>query len=165
MAVNFKLVSEFQTIHRRPFTLADPAILKPSNARPLVDGEFLQLDTAYKMARGGDGTAGAGAEDIATVPSFAFFAESGRSDTQAIEKGPFLYGNFYEADTIIMDAAAANGISAVGQALFVGDIDVGGIVRRGLMGALATPAGTELVVGYVTRLPANNNGYLRFIRA
>lgn len=165
MAVNFKLISEFQTIHRRPFGLAVPATLKPSNVRPLVDGEFLQLDAAYKMARGGNNSAGAADEDIADVPSFAFFAESGRSDTQAVEKGPFLFGNFYEADTIIMDAAAAGGISAVGQALFVGDVDIGGIVRRGLMGALGTPAGTEKVVGYVTRLPASNRGYLRFIRA
>jgi hypothetical protein len=49
LGVNFDLKSEFQTIHRRPFELAEPLILRPTNVRPLVDGEFLQLTTAYKM--------------------------------------------------------------------------------------------------------------------
>lgn len=152
----FKLVSEFQTIHRRPFELADPGILKPDNAAPLVEGEFLQLDTAYKMARGSaDGV----------VPAFAYFAEQGRYETQAIGKGPFLYGNFYEADTMIMDAALEATITTVGQPLMVNDTTIGAIVRRGLTALPGSPAGTEFVVGYVTRLPANNGGYLRFIRA
>jgi len=147
MAVqNFRLVSEFQTIHRRPFELTDPTILVPTATNPLLDGEFLELDTAYKMARGSG--------NPAAVPSFCYFAERGRYEVQAIQKGPFLYLGAYEADTLIMDASSL----AVGSKLEVGNVTVGGQVKRGLK--LAT---TGLVVGYVTRLPANNKNFLRFI--
>ena len=151
----FDLKSEFQTIHRRSFELATPAILNPNNANPLILGEFLQLDANYKMARGSaDGT----------VPAFCYFAEQGRYETQAIGKGPFLYGGFYEADTKVMDATLEATITAVGQKLMVNDVTIGGLTRRGLSALPGAPAGTEYVVGYVTRLPANNNGFLRFIR-
>jgi len=154
MAINFKLVSEFQTIHRRPFELAAPAILNPNDVRPLVEGEFLQLDTAYKMARGGNNAGNL--TDEATVPSYAYFAERGRYDTQAIQKGPFLYLGGYEADTLIMDSTSM----VVGSAVSVFDLDIGGVIRRGL-GLLS--AGYE--IGRVTRLPANNGGFLRFVRS
>jgi hypothetical protein len=144
----FNLKSEFQTIHRRSFELAVPALLNPNNANPLIEGEFLQLDTAYKMARG---------TGVSAVPSFAYFAEQGRYETQAIGKGPFLYLGAYEADTKVMDAT---GLS-VGDPLTVGDVTVATLTRRGLL-AVATP-GTDFVVGYVTRLPAANNNFLRFI--
>lgn len=147
MAQNFKLVSEFQTIHRRPFELATPAILKPTNANPLLDGEFLELDDTYKMARG------AGAP--ATVPSFAYFAERGRYETQTIQKGPFLYMGGYEADTLIMDGGGL----AVGDALEVNTVVISALNKRGLV---AFTAGH--IIGYVTRLPGSNNNYLRFIR-
>jgi len=152
MALDFNLISEFQTIHRRPFELADPTILNPVNANPLVLGEYLQLDAAYKMARGGEAAG-------ATVPSFCYFAEQGRYETQAIQKGPFLYGGFYEADTKVFDGT---GITTVGQPLAVGDVTYGSLTRRGI---LLNPGGGVLTLGYVTRLPANNNGFLRFIRA
>jgi len=152
MAVqNFKLVSEFQTIHRRPFELADPALLNPNNANPLLDGEFLQHTTAYKMARG---------TGVAAVPSFAYFAERGRYEVQAIQKGPFLYLGEYEADTLIMDATGVT----LGMALVVQDVTIATLTKRGLARWPAAPAGTEKVMGYVTRLPANNNNFLRFIR-
>jgi hypothetical protein len=144
---NFKLVSEFQTIHRRPFTLAAPALLNPNNANPLLDGEFLELDAAYKMARG-TGTP-------AAVPSFAYFAERGRYEVQAIQKGPFLYMGDYEADTLIM---TATGIT-LGEALEVSTTPIATIDKRGLVQYTA-----GYIVGYATRLPANNNGFLRFIR-
>ena len=155
---NFKLVSEFQTIHRRSFELTDPDILKPVPGGvkvPLVEGEWLQLDTAYKALRG---TA------EAAVPSFAYFAEQGRYETQAIGKGPLLFLGQYEADTLIMDTAAEATITAVGQPLIVNDVTIASLARRGLTALPSSPGGTELVVGYVTRLPANNNGYLRFIK-
>jgi hypothetical protein len=151
--LDFDLKSEFQTIHRRSFELATPAILNPNNANPLIMGEFLQLNTSYKMARG-SGTA-------AAVPSFCYFAEQGRYETQAIGKGPFLFGGFYEADTKVMDATLGATIATVGQPLVIGDISIGGQTRRGLRAV--DSAGTDFVVGYVTRLPADNNGYLRFI--
>jgi hypothetical protein len=150
MTVNFRLISEFQTIHRRPFELADPLVLDPTSVTPvpLVEGEFLQLDAAYKMERD--------ATTPAVVPSYAFFAEQGRYETQAIQKGPFLYMGDYEADTLIFDGT---GITTVGQLVEVRTITVASLSRRGLM-----VASSGYVIGHVTRLPANNNGYLRFIR-
>lgn len=148
MAIHFKLVSEFQTIHRRPFELADPTILNPTNANPLIDGEFLQLNSAYQMARGTD--------NPALVPSFGYFAEQGRYEVQAIKKGPFLYMGWYEADTTVM---LATGIT-LGAPLEVANVSIGGVNKRGLV--LRT---TGFIVGYATRLPATNGGYLRFIRS
>lgn len=148
MAVqNFKLVSEFQTIHRRPFELVTPALLDPTNANPLLDGEYLELDqTTYKMQRG--------SATPSVVPTFCYFAERGRYEVQAIQKGPFLFLGAYEADTLIMDATGLT----VGAKLEVGNVTIGTVTKRGLK--LAT---TGLVVGYVTRLPANNKNFLRFI--
>lgn len=148
MGPNFRLVSEFQTIHRRPFELATPALLNPNNANPLLDGEFLELTAAYRMERG--------TVNPAVVPSFAFAAERGRYETQAIGKGPFLYLGDYEADTLIM---TATGIT-LGEQLEVADVTVGGVAgKRGLVQFT-----TGKVIGFATRLPVNNNGFLRFIR-
>lgn len=147
MSVYFKLVSEFQTIHRRSFELDEPAILNPVSASPLVEGEFLELTTTtYKMKRG--------TATPALVPSFAYFAEQGRYETQALGKGPFLYLGPYEADTMIMDAASL----AVGDALEVTTVAFGTINRRALVKYTS-----GFKVGYVTRMPTENRGYLRFI--
>ena len=154
MGPNFKRVSEFQTIHRRPFELATPALLNPNNANPLLDGEFLELTSAYKMERGASAAAGA------AVPSFAYAAERGRYEVQAIQKGPFLYLGQYEADTLIMDATGVT----LGMKLVVTDVTIATLTKRGLSRWPAVPVGDEVVVGYVTRLPANNNNFLRFIR-
>lgn len=152
--LNFRLITEFQTIHRRSLELADSAILSPNDVRPLVEGEWLEFDANYNMARGGDNTAVVGTpDDESTVPTFPYFAEQGRYETQALGKGPFLMGGFYEAETKIFDAAGL----ALNDALSVYDVSVGGIIRRGLA---KTTAG--LVVGYVSRLPSANNGWLRF---
>jgi hypothetical protein len=151
--INFSLVSEFQTIHRRPFGLTDPTILNPTSVRPLVDGEFLVLDANYNMDRGGANNAGAGKANEGTVPAFAYFAERGRYEVQAIQKGPFLYMAPYEADTLIYYGTGLT----LGCALSVYDVSIGGIVRRAL-GILTA----GFVVGYVTRLPANNSNWLRF---
>lgn len=149
MAVeNVRLTTEFTTIHRRAFELEDPTVLNPNSANPLLDGEWLRLtQTTYKMGRG-SGVAGA------AEPSYMYFAERGRYDTQAIQKGPFLFLGEYEAETLIMDAS---GLS-VGAALMVDDVTIGGNSKR----ALKLRTSTNYIVGRVTRLPANNNGFLRF---
>jgi hypothetical protein len=147
MAIHFKLVSEFQTIHRRPFELADSTILNPVSTNPLIDGEWLELTSGYKMARG--------SVNPAVVPSYAYFAEQGRYEVQAIKKGPVLYLGWFEADTTVM---LSTGI-VMGSALEVANVDIGGVNKRGLV--LRT---TGFPVGYATRLPADNGGYLRFVR-
>jgi len=149
---NFKLVSDFLSITTRSFELADAALLNPNSALPLVMGEFLEIDSAYKMARGtGSGTG----------LSFAYFQFQGAYDVQALGKGPFLYLNQYEADTKIFEDGIGGGALAMNGPVIVGDLTSG---RRGLVPMPAAPAGTERVVGYVTRMPSVNNGYLRFVR-
>jgi hypothetical protein len=145
--VNFKLVSEFQVIQRRPFELADLTILNPNSANPILDGEFLRLNTSYKMYRD--------TVNPSVIPSYCYFAERGRYETQAIGKGPFLYMGWYEADTKIMDATGLG----IGSYLEVDDVSIGGVNKRALK--LQT---TGYAVGVVTRLPADNGGWLRFIR-
>ena len=74
----FELVTELQTLTRRDFPLANPALLQPLNANPVVEGEFLELDANYKLARG----SGEGISPLA----FPVHTERGRYDTQAIGK-------------------------------------------------------------------------------
>jgi len=153
---NFILKTPFADLVVRSFEMADPTLLNPNSANPVIMGEFLELDANYKAARG----------TVSTSPNvFCFFAEQGRYDTQAIGKVPLLFINNYEADTLVFDAAAGAGISAVGQPLMVDDVTIGGIAgRRGLTALPAIPVGDEHVVGYVTRLPASNGNKLRFRR-
>jgi hypothetical protein len=156
MAINFKLVSEFQTLHRRDFPITTSAILNPNNVRPLIDGEWLELGAAaYEMDRTRDNVDGG---DISLVPSYVYFAEQGRYETQAIGKGPFLYMGEYEADTLVFRAAPAIAY-VVGGPLMVMDTVIAGsaVVRRGL-----SSEATGYTVGRITRLAANNNNFMRF---
>lgn len=151
---NFVLKTPFADLTVRSFGMVDPTILKPESANPMVMGEFLELDTsAYKLKRGtGDGTNRA---------VYAMFTEQGRYDVQAVEKATSLFIGHYEADTKVFDGT---NITAAGQPLMVGDVTIGGLTKRGLKALPGTPTGNEHIVGYVTRLPANNSGKLRFVR-
>lgn len=150
--LDFELVSENVPIQRRAFEVATLVsgvnITNPNSANPLVMGEWLELNTAYQMVRG--------SVDGALVPSFCVWGERGRTDVQALKKAPMLYLGSYEAQTKVMDATGLT----LGEALMVGNVTYGGLTRRGLK---QHGGGAEKIVGYVTRLPANNNGFLRFI--
>jgi hypothetical protein len=77
---------------------------------------------------------------------------------------PVLWMGAWEFDTRIFDASAAIGtgaaITLVDQPLKVATIAIGGRSYTGLVGSDSTDSGA-IVVGYVTRLPANNGGKLR----
>lgn len=152
MALDFELVSEFTPIGRRSFPVATVdgggvSIINPNSLNPLVLGEFLELNSSYQMIRG---------TGSAAVPSYAVFGERGRSDMQSLGKAPILYMGPYEAQTKVMDGTGL----AVGDALMVADVTYGSLTRRGLK----KEAGGVYIMGRVTRLPASNNGFLRFIR-
>lgn len=161
--INFSPVSDILPVQRRDFGLADKTLANPSGANPLVDGEWMVIDSNYKAAVACDRSA---AGNVATQTAYVVFAESGRFDIQSMAetKVPLLYLGDYEADTRIFDAAAAvsggAAITFVGQPLKVASIDIGGIIKIGLVGAVAGDG--EPIVGRVTRLPANNGGKLRF---
>jgi hypothetical protein len=147
MAQDFKLVSDFVDIARRSMELEDTTILDPTSANPLIMGEWLEMSsTIYGVKRG--------TVNPSTVPSWAVFAEQGRFETQVLGKVPILFMKPFEADTKIM---LATGL-AVGDALEVADVTIGSLTRRGLVKFT-----TGFKVGRVTRLPADNGGYLRFL--
>lgn len=168
--VNFEPVSDVLVVQRRDFPLADKTLSDPLNAVALVDGEWMTIDSSYKLVRaaaiGTLATAGAGGR--AAVRAFPLFAERGRYDVRAMSEGkmPVLFRGEYEFDTRVFDAVAAAGsgaaITTVMQPLKVGTVAIGTRNYCGLVGH-GGAADTDPVVGYVTKLPANNGGKLRFI--
>lgn len=145
MVENFRLVTPVERLERKDLSLADPTLANPNGANPLLDGEFLEYDSSYKGVRAGG-----------LILSWAVFAERGRSDVQALRKVPVLYMGPYEADTLIMDATAI----ALGDPLMVDDVTISALTKSGLK---KHGGGSELVVGYVTRIPSSNGQKLRFI--
>lgn len=144
MKPNLELFSEVMPIQRRDFALAATDLLNPLNANPLLDGEFLELNASYQLARG---------SGIQTAPAWVVFAERGRYDTQAIGKTVVLFNGGYEAESRIANLA---GLS-VGSPLMVSDVTVDALTKKGLL--LAT-SGNRRIFGHVTRLPGN--GRVRF---
>lgn len=138
------LVSEVLPVQRRDFYLANPALLNPNNANPLLDGEWLQLDANYKIGRGADGS---GTHE-AIVPSWQLFAERGRYDTQAIGKAPILFTGGYEAESKIVDLTGAT----VGSALVVQDVTFQAIAGRRGLKVLGAGTGEHLIFGFITRV-------------
>jgi hypothetical protein len=164
--VNFEPLSNLLMTQIRDFALADKTIAEPLNTTAFVDGEWFIINSSYQAARA---VAINAAGNVATQQSYVLFAERGRSDVLASSqrKVPLIFMGDYEADTRIFDASAAvsggAAITTVGQPLKVASIDIGGKIVAGLVGAVA--ADGEPIVGRVTRLPANNGGKLRFVRA
>ena len=143
------LISPVLPVDRRDFYLTDPTILNPNNANPLLDGEWLELDSDYKAKRGS-------ASPSATV-SYQVFAERGRYDTQAIGKVPLLFIGAYEAETSVYTSTGL----AVNNYLVVDDVTVGGQTKRGLV-KIPAGAGEYLVVGVVTRVLTGKIRYVKF---
>lgn len=173
--INFEPISDVIPVVRRDFTLANRTLIDPFNANVLIDGEWLTLNNSGQLVRATDiGTAGVKSLNGASrVRSFPLFSERGRTDVQALGKPTVFFGGWFEADTRIFDAAAKPGggaleqypaISYVGQPLQVATIVVGTRSLSGLVGADVNEftADIPFVVGWVTRLPANNGGKLRF---
>lgn len=150
MAVNFDLVTELQFLLRRDFPMADPDLVKPSNANPIMDGEFLNFDTSYKLVRAGSGEIG-----------WAVFMEKGRFDVQALGKTMVLFAGAYEADTRVFKAA---GLTLGGALAIDAAVSVDSLTKSGLAHLDTATYPTEVVMGRVTRLPANNGNLLRFFK-
>lgn len=134
---------------RTGMELADPELLNPfasGGKVPLIMGEFLSENSSYKLIRANDPTA----------PSYAWLEWRGDQGVQAGGKGACLRGGTYEADTVVFDPASLLHHSK----LMSGPCMVGGLARTGLV----LHSGVNLVLGFVTRLPATNNGKLRFIQ-
>jgi len=155
----FNMVTELQATIRRDFALAAPAILNPLDSRPLVEGEWLELDSNYLLARAGDNNAGTADEGL-NAAVFPVFTERGRYETQAIGKVTVLFLGMYEAETLIHPADV--GAYNIGDPLTVQDVSVGGVVRRGL--AVSAGADERTVVGFISKITGTGaSALLRFV--
>jgi hypothetical protein len=161
--VNFEPKRDVLSVQRAAFPLADKTLADPTNAVALVDGEWMTVNASDQLVRA---AAIATPDNEATQLSFPLWHERGRYDGQALaeRKLPILWLGGWEFDTRIFDATATSGsgaaITTMFQALKVATITIGtrnyvGIVGHGGAGDSA------IVVGHVTRLPANNGGKLR----
>lgn len=127
---------------RRNFEIANPALLDPSQANSLIDGEYMQLDSSYKLIRSAD----------ASKPSFAIIEDRGDYGVQ-VHKRPAVVIGTYVAQTLVYATAIAS--SPFGTALEVGTVNkasLGGVNRAGLVART-----TGLVVGYIMK-PASADG-------
>jgi hypothetical protein len=149
---NFELITELQTLTRRDFPVADPTLLKPLASLPIVEGEWLELNGNYALARG-TGTSPA---------SFPVHTERGRYDTQAIGKTNVLFAGQYEAETSVIEGAI--GTFVVGAMVKLAAVTAG--AHTGRVGiktcAGGVPASGDVVVGVVTKVNATT-GKVRFL--
>ena len=159
--VNFEPVSDIMVLWIRDLPLANPDLANPLNSVAIVDGEWLTLDTNYKWVRATDITSLA---SISTLKSFPCFSELGRSDRLGMsqKKTSAIFRGESEFETRIYDSAVGTPITYVMQPLKVRTIVIGTRNFTGLVGHGGS-GDTDAVVGYVTKLPANNGGKLRFI--
>ena len=139
-APHMELVTELMPLLRRDFATA--LDLNPDSAEPVVDGEWLELDSSYALVRG---------SGERKVPCFPVFAERGRYDTQAIGKLPVIFGGMFEFDTDICNSPS--GIS-IGTPVCVADVTAAGGTKKGLV-ACSGGGLVHLVVGWCTRLPTS----------
>ncbi len=165
---NFEPIRDTLKIDTRDVVLADPNILDPNNALCLFEGEWMVEDTNGKAVRASViGTPG----NAASVRSFPHWMERGRTDGRA--KGEWvatwLWLNQWEFHTRIFDATAVVGsgaaITTFMQPLKVATITItntpmGSRNFSGLVGHGGS-GDTAPIVGYVSKLPAQNGGRLR----
>ena len=154
---NFEPISNQLHNQTRSVQLADPTLADPQNPAAIVDGEWCVVDANKKLARAADVTTPATA---ATLPSFPVWDEKGRTDNQALggRNKTIIYLGPWEADTDIFDVTSMvhNGLVSVAT-ITIDSVNYVGLVANG---TFASP-GAGLTVGYITRLPAANNGRLR----
>lgn len=162
---NFRPVGDVLPVVRRDFPLADKQLANPENPLSLYDGEWMTLDSSYKLVRAAD-VATPDAEPAAGALCFPLWAENGRFDIQAMadRKPPLLWMGNWEFETRVFDPAATAGagaaITALWQAVKVATVTIG---TRNFVGLVGHGGGGDsaLIVGYVTKLSTDNGGWLR----
>ena len=138
---------------RAPLEVSDTRLLDPTGASgavvPLIDGELVQLTTAYKWNRASS----------ASIPSFFAIEDRGDSGVQASRKlSAIMGGGAFECDTIVY----ATALTTLGAAVQQGTVNnslSGSLARSGLV---ASAGG--VIIGYVTRVAATNGGRLRILQ-
>lgn len=147
----FRLLTPVAMVERHDFVVSDRKLLEFDSLAPvpLLMGEWCTLDGTYKLDR---------AANPGVPPGpWALFAELGRSDTQGIAEGkaPVLFQGTYWAETKIFAGAPVLGAKLeVAQVAYPA-----GVNRSGLQ---THAAGANPVIGYVTKVAADNGGWLQF---
>ena len=126
--------------------------LNPLNSNPLVDGEWLEINTSYQLIRGAPG----GTNNEGLMPAFPVHTEQGRYDVQGLGKVNVLYLGMYEAETYVIDTGYA---ATLGDILTVRDVSFNSLTRRGL-GVKGAVAG-RVAVGFVTKVYSDKR--IRFL--
>lgn len=131
----------------------------PSDARPLVEGEFLDLSasgSAPRFTRGGDNVvtdAGVTPDDEGDVPSYLYFMEQGRYDSQTAGLAHCIVGPFgFEFRTKL---CFSDGLS-VNDKVSVWDWD-GRSSSYGLVRRVLAAWDSGWVVGRVSRIYAQDD--------
>lgn len=164
---NFRPVGDVLPVVRRDFPLADKTLANPDSATALVDGEWMTLDSSYKLIRPMSVAAAGNQPASAGTLLFPLWAERGRYDIQASadRKAPLIWGGSWEFETRIFDPAATVGdgvaITALWQPLKAASVDIGGKIVSGLVGHGGVGTDAALIVAYVSRLHTANGGWLR----
>ena len=165
---NFRPVGDVLPVARRDFPLADPTLASPDNAVCLYDGEWMTLNSSYKLERATDITDDSTPDEpTAGALLFPLWAEVGRYDVQASadRKTPVLWMGNWEFETRVFDNTVAAGsgaaITALWQPVKVATIAIGSRNFSGLVGHGGAGTDSALIVGYVTKLSTDNGGWLR----
>ena len=134
---------------RAALPVTDAGLLNPlgTSPVPLLPGEFVEDAAGGKYARA-DNTA-------STKLAYAVIEDQGDYGVQASGKLSALRGGTYEADTYLFAA----GLTTLGAPVEVGVVAVDGNNHSGLIANT-----TGLVIGYVTKVAADNGGRLRFLQ-
>jgi hypothetical protein len=130
---NFRITVGLENLVRRDFPLATLAQLNPLNANPVVDGEWLALNSAKALARG--------SSEGASSLVFPVHTEKGRYDTQGIGKANVIFAGPFEARSKVVDLTGL----AVGDYLTVQDVTFEALTRRGLKKKSGTSGGIVIV--------------------
>lgn len=126
----------------------------PVDARPLIEGEWLERTGADKVTRGGSNTMTTPAtkDGEGTKPAFLFFSEKGRYDVQLSKRAHIIAGPAgfeFRTKLCVSEFTAADVGLPVSVWDYDGDGSSYGVVRRVLGKAVGSGA---YVVGYVTRV-------------
>lgn len=137
-APKFEVITGLQYCLRKDFPLNDSTLLTPSNGNPLVQGEWLEVNSSQELIRGsGEGAA----------LSYPVHTEKGRSDVQSLGKASVIFMGAFEAETTVFYPTSL----VAGDFLTVQDVSHESLTRRGLKEKSGSSGGI-IVVGIVTKV-------------
>lgn len=138
-APNFRVTVGLENLVRRDYPMYVPGLLSPFDAKPLTEGEWLELDSSKRLIRGtGEGV---------KLLQFPVHTEKGRYDTQALGKANVIYLGQYEFITKVFDATSLS----AGDQLTVQDVSPTGLTAA-IRGLKKSSSSGKAGMGYCSRV-------------